>query len=70
MDKRTKEFAKVMKGYGLTVEEGNKHFHIRKNGALVGTLAHTGEQNVYRQVVRDLVRDGVLPQEVKRLKFS
>lgn len=70
MNKRTKDFQKALKAHRLELVEGGKHYRIEREGKLIATFSHTGEQNCIRQCVRDLVRAGVVPESMKRLTFS
>lgn len=70
MNKSMKKYATAIKPHGLTVEHAKKHYIVRDNaGKLVATVSGTGETNALRQSVRDLWRAGLVPDDVKRIKF-
>lgn len=68
--KATKDFSRLIGQHGLTLEHGKGHYAVRtKDGRRVGTVSHSGEVNALRQAVRDLVRQKLLPEEARRVKF-
>ena len=68
--KERRQLTKVLATYGLTIQDGSKHYDILKGNAKVSSLSHTpADSNAYRQLVRDLVRAGYLPEGCKRIKF-
>jgi hypothetical protein len=53
---------------GLTLTNGAHHVDVRHNGCKVHSVPVTHGKTtsyVYRQVVRDLVRRGIVPQSAK-----
>ena len=67
-----KAFNSAIKPYGLYVSqsEGKHYAIVNDSGKRVATLSSTGDPNACRQAIRDLVRAGLVPSAVKRLKFS
>lgn len=67
--KEHKALAELIRPYGLTMERERKHYSIRKGDAYVATVSHSpSDQHFARQVIRDLVRKGYLPESVKGAK--
>lgn len=68
--KERKQFARLIESHGLTIVDGAKHYAIMRDGAKVSSLSHTPtDSNIFRQAVRELVRDGYLPEACKRIRF-
>jgi len=56
--------------YGLEMVRERKHYSIRKGGNYVATVSHSpSDPHFARQTIRDLVRKGYLPEEVKGVKI-
>lgn len=71
-NKALDKYTKLVAEYGCKVEHGGKHYSILHNGARVGTLSGTGEQNALRQSIRDLARQGIFGEneaKVRKIKF-
>lgn len=69
--KTQKQLEALLKQHGLTMETTKGgHIAILKDGKKVSTASHSGSWNSHKALVRHLVRDGFLPTEAKRVKFS
>jgi hypothetical protein len=69
MNKALKQYVKLVEQYGMTVEQGGKHFRVLKKGNLVATLSTSGETNAMRQSIRDLARKGHFGKDEKRARM-
>lgn len=70
MNKAIKRYADTIKPFGLTLESGKKHHKVKDaSGRTVATVSGTGETNALRQSIRDLARQGLVPNETRRIKF-
>lgn len=67
--KRLRKFEKAVKPYGLTLKYEN-HVKVIKNGTVIYSmsLSPTGA-HACEASIRDLVRMGHLPSELKRLRI-
>lgn len=70
MNKSLKRYVDTIKPHGLTLETGSKHHKVKDSaGRTVATVSGTGEANALRQSIRDLARQGLVPNEARRVKF-
>ena len=68
--KEHKALEALVNQHGMVVIRARKHYQIEKDGKFVATVSHSpSDQHFARQVVRDLVRKGHLPESAKGLKF-
>lgn len=69
--KAYKTFEKLVRTHGMELRQTRRggHFAVLHDGRRVGTLSNGGETNAYKQAVRDLCRQDLLPQEARRVSF-
>jgi hypothetical protein len=67
--KAHKDFERIVRQRGVTLEQGGKHYKIVHNGRQVGVLAKTGETNALRQAMRDLRRQGIVGDAECKVRF-
>lgn len=69
--KMYQSLSKLLKQHQLSLEQSqNGHYLIKSGEHTVGSFAGTPRTlNGVKETIRELVRDGVLPPETKRLKF-
>ncbi len=67
LNKRQRQFAKIIAAHGMTLEGGGKHILIKKGGKTVSSLSNSPSDDQYfKQAIRCLVADGLLPSDLKR----
>lgn len=71
MSKAHKKLAVVIGEHGLRMEKGGQHYVIRNaQNKVVGSVSTSPSDKYFgRQVIRQLVRDGLVPSSLKELKF-
>jgi hypothetical protein len=73
MDGAFRKFNSALKEHGLRMEPWNKHAAIVdiKTGKRVYSISSTPrEPNCIMFAIQDMVREGILPPEMKRKKFT
>ena len=71
MDKKNiNKFKRLVAPYGVTVEGKGGHMAVLHNGKRISTLSHTGHGNTFRLSIQHLAREGVVPDDLRREKFS
>ena len=68
--KAVKKFEDMVREHGLTLQHGKGHYAVLHRGKRVGTMSTTGDSNTCRAMIYTLARLGLVPQELKRERFS
>lgn len=71
LPKNHRKLADVIAPFGLTyVQRGSHYGIVDGQGHFVASVASTpSDMHFARQTIRHLVRDGILPQELRKVKF-
>ena len=71
MSKSHKALEVAIRPYGLVLVKERKHYAIRdQRGNFISSVSHSpSDPHFARQTVRELVKVGRLPEELKRVKF-
>lgn len=71
--KERRQLKELLEAHGMTIEQrgnGNPHYVIMKGSKAVASNSHSpSDPHAFRQTVRVLVRQGLLPESAKRVKF-
>ena len=71
MDKKAlRTFKRLVEPYGVSVEGKGGHYAVIHQNKRVATLSHTGNINAMREGIACLARQGIVPDSLRRERFS